>query len=442
MYRARDSKLGRDVAIKVLPEKFSTDKERLDRFEKEAKLLAQLNHSNIATLHGLEESAGQQFLVMELVEGETLAERIAKGPLPPIDEAEVIALFIHIAEGLEAAHEKGIIHRDLKPANIKISPDGKPKILDFGLAKAFLREENVSAETSQLPTLTKGTALGMIMGTASYMSPEQAKGKHVDTKTDVWAFGCCLYEALTGKKAFDGETPTDTIAAVVNSDPRWSALPSETTSRLRELIERCLRKDSRRRLHHIGDARLELEESTSAAGPDSPRGKLVSMRSAAAVVILSGLAVGWATSRYLSPSQRQTLTSCTPPFRFLSTRRFTRQTPLRWPSRETGRRSFTPRGSVVVPSSISASWASRRRVRSPEAREEGRPSFLQMASGWVFSWAVSFAKCRLRAGRRSGFVTSPALSAPQPGGKRTSSCSRVSAPVSSACPRMEENLVN
>ena len=300
VYRARDSKLGRDVAIKVLPEEFSTDQERLDRFEREAKLLAQLNHSNIATLHGLEESAGRKFLVMELVEGETLAERIAKGPLS-LDEDEVIPLFIHIAEGLEAAHEKRIIHRDLKPANIKIGPDGKPKILDFGLAKAFLREENVSAETSQLPTLTKGTALGMIMGTASYMSPEQAKGKDVDTKTDVWAFGCCLYEALTGKKAFDGETPTDAIAAVVNSDPDWSALPSATSPRLRELIERCLRKDSRRRLNHIGDARLELEESTSAPGPDSPRGKLVSMRSAAAVGILA-LVGGWAASRYLSPS--------------------------------------------------------------------------------------------------------------------------------------------
>ena len=309
MYRARDSKLGRDVAIKVLPEEFSTDQERLDRFEREAKLLAQLNHSNIATLHGLEESAGRKFLVMELVEGETLAERIAKGPLS-LDEDEVIPLFIHIAEGLEAAHEKRIIHRDLKPANIKIGPDGKPKILDFGLAKAFLREENVSAETSQLPTRLRygfgepsaGTALGMIMGTASYMSPEQAKGKDVDTKTDVWAFGCCLYEALTGKKAFDGETPTDAIAAVVNSDPDWSALPSETTSRLRELIERCLRKDSRRRLNHIGDARLELEESTSAPGPDSPRGKLVSIRSVALIGILSALAGGWAASRYLTPS--------------------------------------------------------------------------------------------------------------------------------------------
>ena len=170
VYRARDTKLGRDIAIKVVSEEFSRDKERLDRFEREAKILAQLNHSNIATLHGLEESDGQQFLVMELVEGETLAERIAKGPIP-IEEA--LPLFIQIAEGMEAAHEKGIIHRDLKPANVKIGPDGKPKILDFGLAKALLGEQESVSVSSQSPTLTKGTALGAIMGTASYMSPSR-----------------------------------------------------------------------------------------------------------------------------------------------------------------------------------------------------------------------------------------------------------------------------
>ena len=183
VYRARDTKLGREVAIKVLPEEFSRDAERLARFEREAKLLASLNHPNIATLYGHEESNGRQLLVMELVEGETLAERIARGPIPA-DEA--IELFIQIAEGLEAAHEKGVIHRDLKPANIKITPDGKIKILDFGLAKAFSPEEVGSQESSQSPTLTKGTALGAIMGTASYMSPEQARGKAVDKRTDVW----------------------------------------------------------------------------------------------------------------------------------------------------------------------------------------------------------------------------------------------------------------
>ena len=254
VYRARDTKLERDVAIKVLPEALSRDEERLARFAREAKLLAQLNHPNVATLYGFEDG----YLVMELVEGETLAERIARGSIPVED---ALPLFVGIADGLEAAHEKDIIHRDLKPANIKIGPDGKPKILDFGLAKAFSPVHDISAETSQSPTLTKGTALGAIMGTASYMSPEQAKGKPVDKRTDIWAFGCCLYEALAGKKAFDGETATDAIAAVVKSEPDWSALPSEISSRLGELIKRCLRKDSRRRVHDIADARLELEES-------------------------------------------------------------------------------------------------------------------------------------------------------------------------------------
>ena len=261
VYRARDTKLGRDVAIKVLPEEFSRDKERLDRFEREAHLLAQLNHPNIATLHGLEESGGQKFLVMELVEGETLAERVAHGAIP-IDEA--LPLFVQIAEGLEAAHGKGIIHRDLKPANIKIGPDGKIKILDFGLAKAFSSGEGISAETSQSPTLTKGTALGAITGTASYMSPEQARGKVVDRRADVWAFGCCLYEALTGGKAFDGESVTDILAAVVKNEPNWHALPIQ----LRDVVGRCLRKDVRRRVQHIGDVRIGIEEVSSAPASD------------------------------------------------------------------------------------------------------------------------------------------------------------------------------
>ena len=216
VYRARDTKLGRDVALKVLPEEFSQDKERLERFEREARLLVQLNHANIATLHGLEESDGQPFLVMELVEGETLAERIARGPIP-LDEA--IPLFIQIAGGLEAAHEKGIIQRDLKPANIMISAVGTPKILDFGLAKAFAPDEDVSADMSRSPTLTRGTALGVIMGTAAYMSPEQARGKTIDKRTDIWAFGCCLYEASTGCKVFEAEDVSMTLAEVMKSEP-------------------------------------------------------------------------------------------------------------------------------------------------------------------------------------------------------------------------------
>ena len=253
VYRARDTKLGREVAIKVLPEELSQDPERLARFEREAKLLASLNHPAIATLHGFEDG----FLVMELVEGETLGQRIATGVVP-FDEA--LPLFVQIAEGLEAAHEKGIIHRDLKPANIKITPEGKVKILDFGLAKAFARPEAEVDDSSQSPTLTKGTALGAIMGTASYMSPEQARGKPVDKRTDIWAFGCCLYETLTRKKAFEGDTVTDTISSVVQAQPNWAALPARLHPRLREILKRCLEKEARRRYHDIADVRIDIEK--------------------------------------------------------------------------------------------------------------------------------------------------------------------------------------
>ena len=261
VYRARDTKLGRDVAIKVLPEAFSKDRERLDRFEREARLLAQLNHTNIATIYDLEELDGQRLLVMELVEGETLADRIARGPIP-IDEA--IPLFTQIAEGLEAAHDKGIIHRDLKPANVMITPDGHVKLLDFGLAKAFHDETGLGDDASQSPTMTRGTALGVILGTASYMSPEQARGKAVDKRTDLWAFGCCLYEALVGRKAFLGETTTDTLAAIVNAEPDWNRLPEATPVSARRLLRRCLVKNVRERLTDAGMARIELNEPVPA----------------------------------------------------------------------------------------------------------------------------------------------------------------------------------
>ena len=296
VYRAHDTKLGRDVAIKVLHEAFSRDKERLARFEREARLLAQLNHANIATLYGLEESDGQPFLVMELVEGETLAERIARGPIP-LDEA--IPLFIEIADGLEAAHEKGIIHRDLKPANIKISPDGKPKILDFGLAKAFALEDDPAAEMSQSPTLTRGTALGVIMGTAAYMSPEQARGKKLDKRTDVWAFACCLYEALTGRKVFEAEDVSLTLAEVMKSEPQWDALPSDVPPLLLVFLKRCLDKDPKHRLRDIGDVRLAMEGAfESDASQARPVSQPVGMAAAAALTlsVITGLAV-WSLSQ-------------------------------------------------------------------------------------------------------------------------------------------------
>jgi serine/threonine-protein kinase len=203
VYRARDTTLGRDVALKLLPEFVAADREKIARLEREARLLASLSHPNIATLHGLEESNGLKYLVMELVPGETLAERIARGPLR-VDEC--LGIFRQIAEGLEAAHEKGIIHRDLKPANVIVTSEGRVKVLDFGLAKA-VGEEAPSSDLSKSPTLTReGTELGVILGTASYMSPEQARGKTLDRRTDIWSFGCVLYEALTGRKAFSGET--------------------------------------------------------------------------------------------------------------------------------------------------------------------------------------------------------------------------------------------
>ena len=259
VYLAKDTKLDREVAVKVLPATFSENKERLARFEREARLLASLNHPNIAAIHEIEESDGVHFLALEYVPGETLAERIKRGPIP-IDEA--LPLFKQIAEGLEAAHEKGVIHRDLKPANVKVTPEGKVKVLDFGLAKAMAGEVP-ALDASQSPTLTKDTALGAILGTAAYMSPEQARGKPVDKRTDIWAFGCCLYEALTGKTAFLGETVSDTIAAVIGKEPDWEEISAIVPESVRTLLHRCLHKDLDGRIHDVADARIEIEEATA-----------------------------------------------------------------------------------------------------------------------------------------------------------------------------------
>ncbi len=258
VYRARDAKLGREVALKLLPESLARDEEKLARLEREAHLLASLNHPNIATLHGLEESEGLRFLVMELVPGETLAERLARGRLS-IEES--LSVMRQIGEALEAAHDKGIIHRDLKPANVKVTSDGKVKLLDFGLAKA-IAEERSPTDLSHSPTLTReGTEHGVILGTASYMSPEQARGQVLDRKTDIWSFGCVLYEVLTGRKAFPGETVSDIIASILARDPDWDALPERTPVKIRDLLRRCLRREPHRRLHDIADARIEIEES-------------------------------------------------------------------------------------------------------------------------------------------------------------------------------------
>src|SRR5438105_14337133 len=259
VYQATDSKLGRSVAIKFLPAAFSHDGERVARFEREARVLASLNHSNIAAIFGLEESGNRKFLVMELVGGETLADRIKREPIP-VDESLGIAK--QICEALESAHEKAIIHRDLKPANVKITTDGKVKVLDFGLAKA-LDPVTVASDPSESPTLTTPgvTGMGVILGTAAYMSPEQAKGQTIDKRSDIWAFGCVLFEMLTATRAFPGEGVSDTLAAVLKSDPDWTRLPAATPTAVRRLLWRCLKKDSRHRLADIADARLEIQEA-------------------------------------------------------------------------------------------------------------------------------------------------------------------------------------
>jgi Tol biopolymer transport system component len=260
VYRARDSRLGRDVAIKVLPEAFALDAERVVRFQREAKLLAALNHRNIASVYGIEDSDGTIALVMEFVDGPTLADRILPGPIP-VYEALLIAR--QIADALEYAHERGIVHRDLKPANVKVTPDDAVKILDFGLAKAV----QGTAEATNIgdsPTIGQVTTqAGVLLGTAAYMSPEQAKGKPVDRRTDIWAFGCVLYEMLTGKGAFRGDTATETLAAVLTNEPDWSMLPAATPIRVRVLLQRCLQKDSKQRLRDIGEARIWLDEVLS-----------------------------------------------------------------------------------------------------------------------------------------------------------------------------------
>ena len=259
VYRARDTKLDREVAIKVLPAEVARDEERLARFRREAHLLAALNHPNIAAIHGLDEADGKPFLVLELVPGEDLAQRLKRGPIP-LDEALPIAK--QVAEALEEAHEKGIVHRDLKPANVKLTPEGKVKVLDFGLAKAYSSDASSGSapDLSQSPTLAHtGTAAGLILGTAAYMSPEQARGKPLDRRADVWAFGVVLFEMLTGKALFAGETVTDVLAAVVTREPDLATLPASTPPAVRQLLRRCLDKDPKHRLRDIGEARILLE---------------------------------------------------------------------------------------------------------------------------------------------------------------------------------------
>ena len=290
VYRGRDTRLNRDVALKTVLDLFSSDPERLARFKREAQLLASLNHSNIAAIYGFEELDGVQALVMEWVDGPTLADRIAQGPVP-LDDALPMAL--QIAAALEAAHGQGIIHRDLKPANIKVRPDGTIKVLDFGLAKALAPD--VAAPVATLsPTITSpaATRMGVIIGTAAYMSPEQARGKPVDKRTDIWAFGCVLYEMLTGRRAFDGDDVSDSLANVLKTEPDWGALPTDTPPGLRRLLQRCLAKDPRRRFHDIADVCLDLAEPEprAALAPTVTRSRRTMLERTAWLLVVAALA--------------------------------------------------------------------------------------------------------------------------------------------------------
>jgi serine/threonine protein kinase len=299
VYRARDEALGRDVALKILPDAFAADPDRLARFEREARTLAALNHPNIAQIYGAGgRAAGQAFIAMELVPGEDLAARVARGPVP-VDET--IALARQMAVALEAAHDSGVIHRDLKPANVRVRDDGTVKVLDFGLAKALDPADQASGMTTAAPTITSpATAIGTIIGTAAYMSPEQARGRPVDKRADIWAFGVVVFELLTGSRLFGGETVSDTLAAVLRQDIPWTTLPAETPLFLRRLLARCLERDAKRRLRDIGEARLALELGSDPAGDSTVAPATLpatsSSRSRLALVAVTSLLAGAAAT--------------------------------------------------------------------------------------------------------------------------------------------------
>ena len=330
VYRARDTELGRQVAIKILPGAWLADPDRRARLDKEARLLAALNHPHVAAIYGVAQADGVRGLVLELIEGATLAERLTEGPLP-LTEALNVAL--QIADALDTTHEKGIVHRDLKPANIKITPDGVVKVLDFGVARVRQSEVPFHAH-HEPPTGTAGqTGDEVLIGTAAYMSPEQARGKPVDKRSDIWAFGCVLYEMLSGRRPFVGETTTDVLAAIVDREPEWTALPATVPSSVRHVLERCLEKDPKRRLRDIGDARVELEDSlkpntavsggqTGESPPRVPRFAPWAVGVALLVVAVAFLALPYIGSRFgntpqnrqaKAPNRRRSPRSCRSP---------------------------------------------------------------------------------------------------------------------------------
>ena len=320
VYRARDTRLQRNVAIKVLPDTLAADPDRLARFQREAQVLASLNHPNIAAIYGLEEqpdvvsgfSRTVRALVLELVEGETLADRIARGPIP-VDDALAIAK--QIAEALETAHEQGIIHRDLKPANIKVRPDGTVKVLDFGLAKALSQpalddaRPREGADLTAEPTITSPvmiTGVGVLLGTAAYMSPEQARGKPVDKRTDIWAFGCVLYEMLTGRRAFEDEDVSLTLSKVLQREPDFDGLPADTPARVRQVVHLCLRKPLKARVPDIGAVRLALEGAFDTRQPATDF-RILTSRSGDESVLAGGRWVGRTRATQRKPQRAASL---------------------------------------------------------------------------------------------------------------------------------------
>ena len=324
VYRARDTKLNREVALKVLPEAFTRDPDRLARFKREALVLASLNHPHIGAIYGFEDSSDTHALVLELVEGDTLADRIARGPMP-LDE--VLPIARQICEALEAAHEQGIIHRDLKPANIKITPDGVVKVLDFGLAKLTGAAGTAAREAAALsPTITSPammTGVGGLLGTAAYMSPEQAKGREADKRSDVWAFGCVLYEMLTGRRAFDGQDTTEVLGAVVRLEPNWEALSSDVPQPLRTLLQRCLVKDRRKRIADIAVALFVLDHQAGIAATDTASAvalphrplwrRIAALTAGALMAAVLGGALVWFATRPAPPSVTRTTVTTSGP---------------------------------------------------------------------------------------------------------------------------------
>ncbi|MCC6652079.1 MAG: serine/threonine-protein kinase [Candidatus Eisenbacteria bacterium] len=358
VYRARDTRLDRVVAIKVLPEAFAADPERLARFEREARLLASLNHPNIAVLHGLEIDGGRRFIAMEFVDGVSLAQRLISGPLP-LDEALDVAR--QVATALEAAHDGGVVHRDLKPGNVMLRPDGTVKVLDFGLAKGTAGSPSDSS-LSMSPTQTYAmTGDGVILGTAAYMSPEQARGKPVDRRTDIWAFGCVLFECLTGRQAFEGETVSDMIASILKGEIAWSELPAALPPRVLVLLERCLERDARQRLRDIGEARLVLEQpgahktpgATPATAPARAGLPMAMLLGAALLVSALAALAAWT----LKPAPRHTTTwaELTPP------------ADMRWQADAAGDGAVSPDGRWYAASVLDSAGTRRLSVRDLES---------------------------------------------------------------------------